>query len=121
MQENTIFFQIKQNDTFPSLTIKINTVACLGSIVPFNLSAVTACTFSMKDECGNLKIASNSAYTQCVSGGTIQYDWNDGDTDTSGRYSAEFELLFSGSSANQLTVPVNGAITINILKSINDI
>jgi len=120
MQQNIKTFQIKQNATFPSLEIKVNTVTCLGSVVPFDLSAVTACTFSMKDDCGNLKIASSSASITSYSGGTIQYSWNDGDTDTSGVYKAEFELYLSGGTGSKMIIPIIGALGVNILKSVND-
>lgn len=118
MQQNTKTFQIKQNDTYPSLEINIKSRGCLDSIIPFNLSAVTACTFSMADNCGNLKIASMPATINSFSGGNIQYDWAVGDTDTHGKYKAEFELFFS--DGKKATIPTLGVIEINILKDIND-
>jgi hypothetical protein len=118
MQQNVKTFQIKQNDTFPSLEINIKSRGCLDSVIAFNLSAVTACTFSMADDCGNLKISSMPATINSYSGGSIQYDWVDGDTDTCGRYKAEFLLLFS--DGKKATVPTLGVIDVNILKDVND-
>ncbi|SRR3989304_4616041 len=119
MQQNIKTFQIKQNDTLPALQVNIKTRDYLDSIIPFDLSAVTACTFSMADNFGNLKISSITAVTNSVSGGTIQYDWIEGDTDTFGKYKAEFELFFSGGT--KMTVPTLGFIEINILKDLNGI
>jgi len=119
MQQNIKTFQLKQNDTLPALEINVKTRGCLDSVIAFNLSAVTACTFSMADDCGNLKISSMSAFITSYSGGCIQYDWVTGDTDTAGKYRAEFELFFS--DGKKLTVPTLGVIEVNILKDVNDV
>ena len=117
MIQNITTFQIKQKDTLPALQINVKTRGYLDSIVPFNLSAVTACTFSMMDSCGSLQISSVSAVISSISGGTIQYNWIDGDTDNTGVYKAEFELTFSGGT--KITIPTIGTIDVYILSSIN--
>jgi hypothetical protein len=119
MQQNVKTFQIKQNDTFPSLEVSVKSRGCLDSVIPFNLSGVTACTFSMADDCGNLKISSMPAMISSYSGGCVQYDWVIGDTDTPGKFKAEFELFFS--DGKKTTIPTLGAIEVNVLKSVNDI
>ena len=118
MQQNVKIFQIKQNDTLPALQVNIKAVGCLDSVIPFNLSGVTACTFSMANDCGDLKISSMPASINSASGGSIQYNWVIGDTDTHGKYKAEFELFFS--DGNKMTVPTIGTIDVNVLKDIND-
>lgn len=117
--QNVKTFQMKQNDTLPALQINIKSRSCLDSIVPFNLSGVTACTFSMADNCGNLKISSVSASITSYSGGCVQYNWVDGDTDTDGKFKAEFELFFL--DGKKMTVPTIGVIEVNILKDVNSI
>lgn len=119
MQQNIKTFQIKQNDTLPTLQVNVKTKSYLDSIVPFDLSGMTACTFSMADKFGNLKISSVTATTINSSGGTIQYNWIDGDTDVSGKYKGEFELLFL--DGKKITIPTIGVIEIDILKNINGI
>lgn len=114
---NTFF--IKRNDTLPAIIINIKARGCLDQVIPFNLSAVTAVTFSMADESNNLKISSSPAQINSYSGGTLQYNWSSGDTDTEGRYKGEFELLFSG--GDKMSVPTKGNINIEILKDINDV
>jgi len=119
MQQNVKIFQMKQNDTLPALQVNVKARGCLDSVVSFNLSGVTACTFSMADNCGNLKISSSDVLISNYSAGTIQYNWIEGDTDTAGKFLAEFELFFS--DGKKMTVPTIGAIEVNILKDINDI
>lgn len=111
-------FIIKRNDTFPSLSINIKTRGEFNQIIPYNLSAVTACTFSMSDSSGRLIVSSASATILVASAGTIQYTWTTDDTDTSGKFNGEFELLFSG--GNIMSIPNLGYINIEIIDDIND-
>lgn len=116
--QNINVFSIKQNDTLPSLQVYVKDRGCLDNIIPFDMSGVTACTFSMIDQYGNLKISSASAAINSYSGGNIQYSWSVGDTDTEGKFKAEFELFFS--DGNKMTVPTLGVIEVNVLKDVND-
>ena len=117
MRQNIDGFLIKQNDTLPALKINVKSRTYLDSLVPFVLSGVSTCTFSMSDNSGNLKIASSPAQILCVSGGTIQYNWNLGDTDTSGNYIGEFQLNFI--SGGTMTIPTLDGINISVIKSVN--
>jgi len=110
-------FVIKRNDTLPSLSIKVLARGEFNQVIPFDLSQVTGCTFSMSDNFGNLKISDSPAQITSASGGTIQYDWNAQDTDTEGEYRGEFELLFG--SGQKMTVPTPGFINIHIVSDIN--
>jgi len=110
-------FIIKRNDTLPALMVSIKTRGDLNEVIPFSLTGVTACTFSMQDSCGNLKISSSDAVITLPSGGTIQYNWNAEDTDMEGKYIGEFELFFNGGA--KMSVPTLGSIDINIIKDIN--
>ena len=116
MRLNNVF-TIKQDDTLPAIETIIRTRGVLDELIPFSLSGVTASTFSMADDCGNLVISSASAQITCASGGTIQYNWADGDTAEAGKYTAEFELMFAGGT--KMTIPTIGNIGIQILKNIN--
>lgn len=110
-------FIIKRNDTLPALSLTIKTRGCLDQVIPFSLSGVSACTFSMSDDCGNLKISSAPAQITSASAGTIQYSWIAEDTNTEGKYLGEFELFFSGGS--KMSIPILGAIDIQIIKDLN--
>jgi len=110
-------FIIKQNDTLPALIINIKTRGNLGQVTAFDLDGVTGTTFSMVDDCGNLKVSKNDATILCSSGGTLQYSWEVGDTDETGKYTGKFELTYSGSG--KLSVPQMGGVNIEILKDIS--
>lgn len=110
-------FIIKRNDTLPALLIRVKSRGDFNEPIPFNLSGVSACTFSMSDDNGNLKVSSASATITSSSGGTLQYSWNSDDTNTEGKYNGEFELFFNG--GNKMSIPTLGAIEINIVKDIN--
>lgn len=112
-------FIIKRNDTLPNLQLNIKTRNCINAIVPFNLSGVTNCTFSMIDDCGSVVIASNNAQIINPDKGTIQYNWLEGDTSVSGRFQGEFELFFD--DGRKLSVPTLGGIEIFIDQDINNL
>lgn len=110
-------FFIKRNDTLPALGIVVIDRACLGNKVPLNLSGVTACTFTMTTDCGDIKIMAKPAQILSYSGGTIVYNWEEEDTNEEGIYNGEFQLLFS--SGSRMSLPQIGNISIEIGKDIN--
>ena len=121
MYNDTQYFYIKANDTLPSLQIMLMSRGNLDQVLPFNLSAVTASTFSMSDNSGNIKISSKTAQIIDKCKGLVQYNWTKQDTSNPGKYRAEFELFFSGGTNQQkMTVPLFGQITVEIFKDINN-
>lgn len=109
-------FIIKRNDTLPVLKVNIYDQTYLTTKVPFNLTGATACTFSMTDKYGNYKIAGSEALILSTSGGMIQYEWKDLDTNEHGRFKGEFQLHYDG--GKRLTIPQQGFIDIEITKDI---
>ena len=111
-------FIIKRNDTLPALQVNLIDRGCLFEKQAFNLSGVTAVTFSMVEtSCDFHKISLKTAQIACVSGGTLQYNWVAEDTDESGNFLGEFEMIFSG--GGKLSVPQQGGIQIEITDDIN--
>lgn len=110
-------FNIKRNDSLPALGVKISDQGCLGQQRNYTLSGVTAVTFTMIDECENPKILSQPTQITCYSGGSMQYNWQSGDTDTSGVFSGEFCLYYS--DGNKMSIPPIGGITIRIFDDID--
>ena len=110
-------FKIKRNDTLPVLQLNIVARGSLGQKMDYNLSGVSSITFSMADNCDNLKVHQQSAQTVCSSEGIIQYVWQDGDTDTSGTYQGEFELTYA--TGQRMSLPQMGSIKIEIFDDIN--
>jgi hypothetical protein len=120
MYNDSQYFYIKANDTLPSLQIMLMSKGSLDQVLPFNLSGVTASTFSMSDNSGNLRISSKAAQIVDRCKGLIQYNWTRQDTAQPGKYNAEFELFFSGGTTQQkMTVPLFGQINVEIFKDIN--
>jgi hypothetical protein len=112
MQYNKLQFYIKKGDTLPSLQVRVVELGCLLDRQPANLNGVTGATFTLKDDCGNLKISENPAHLISVSGGVIQYNWRAGDTDTSGRFIGEFQLNYSNGA--RMSIPQTGNILVYI-------
>lgn len=111
-------FVIKRNDTLPALRTNIIDRGCLDGKKPFNLSGATGVTFSMIDrKCESYKISLQQAQISCVSGGTVQYNWQSGDTDESGNFLGEFEISFS--DGKKMSVPQRGGILIEITNDIS--
>ena len=99
-------FSIKQNDTSPAIQATLKDAD--GNAV--NLTGASV-QFHMKDQTGTLKV--DSAMTiQNATGGIVTYDWQSGDTDTVGNYSAEFEVTYSDSSVE--TFPNGSNVGISI-------
>lgn len=117
MEVDVSSFIIKKDDTLPLLSMTVIDTGCLGEKKPFNLSAVTAVTFTMIDSCGNFKILEQPANITSYSGGTLEYSWSSVDTDEFGVFSGEFRLSFSGGS--RMTLPNSENIKIYIQKTIN--
>lgn len=114
---NSDRFIIKRNDTLPALQVCLWYEKCLGQPAPFSLSSVTAITFSMADDCGYNKVFQQDAQIISYSGGTIQYNWQVGDTNESGSYKGEFELFFD--DGKKMSIPGVGFIKIQIEDDIN--
>lgn len=110
-------FIIKRNDTLPSLQVCIIDRGCLGGKEPYELSGVTGVTFTMTSNCGDYKILEKPAQIISFSGGIIQYNWDPEDTNESGNFNGEFQMLYS--DGKRLSIPQNGHIGIFIPKDIN--
>lgn len=110
-------FTIKRNDTLPALQICLIDRGCLGGKESYSLSGVTGVTFTMVSDCSEYKIFAKTASIISSSAGTIQYDWEVGDTNEAGDFKGEFQLLYS--DGNKMSVPQNGQISIHIPKDLN--
>ena len=119
MSINKSKFTLKRNDTLPALQVCIFERGRLSGKRGFSLSGVSAVTFSMVDtSCDHHKISLKPAQIFCMSGGTIQYNWDLEDTNEAGNYKGEFELFFIG--GGKISLPAHGGIDIEIVKDINE-
>jgi len=115
--KNNNEFHMKRNDTLPVLKLQLIDRSCLGSRMPFDLDNVTGATFTMKNDCGDIKIMAKDAQILSYSGGTIQYNWEADDTTDSGIFYGEFQLLYN--DGKRLSIPQIGAIKIEIENDVN--
>ena len=83
-------FRIKQNDTSPALVYQTNPVVNFtGASVVFNMRLSPD---------GAVKCSRKTAAVEDAAGGSLSYEWEAADTDTAGRYQAEFEVTFGDGS-----------------------
>lgn len=102
-------FTIKSGDTLPSIeaTLKDDTdtvVDLTGSAVRFHLSSGTSKN--------NTNVIDAPAVIVNAAGGVVRYDWQTGDTDTPGKYVAEWEVTFGPGAIE--TFPNGADLTVNI-------
>ena len=103
-------FSIKQNDTAPTL----RTVLLDSDGNPINLTGSTV-SFVLKSM--NNGIVINSSMTVVTPlAGLVEYDWQTGDTDTTGTYYAEFRVTYSDLSVE--TFPNSSNATVIIYPSL---
>lgn len=109
-------FILKKGDTLPVLNLCLYDHGCLAQKRAFNMTGATAVTFSMVDASGNYKIANRNATLVDVTGGTIQYNWQTGDTNEAGLFKAQFLLQYT--SGRTMSVPQSGFIVVEIMNGI---
>jgi hypothetical protein len=102
-------FYIKQNDTAPNLLVTLkdgsgNGVNVIGATVVFNLR--DGKTKAQKINDGSCTLINGA-------GGTVQYVWGSGDTNTPGVWLGEFQVTYSGGGIE--TFPNNKANTLYIV------
>jgi hypothetical protein len=117
MATNGNDFHLKRNDTLPVLKLQLIDRSCLGSRIPYDLTEITGATFTMKNDCGDIKIMAKDAQILSYSGGVIQYNWEIDDTNDAGIFYAEFQLLYN--DGKRMSIPQIGAIKIQIENDVN--
>ena len=118
-------FKIKADDTLPWLTA---TIYYAGTTTPVDLSGAAA-TFSMRPlDSDTPKINKEDAEILApATNGQVQYRWQVGDTDTVGKFEAEFEITFptlttaapgDGPTTQILTAPDNSYLIIEVIEDV---
>jgi hypothetical protein len=102
-------FQIKTGDTAPSITATLT-----ADSVAVDITSSTV-RFHMVNSADEIKV---DAAADIVLGtaGTVRYDWVAADTDTAGRFKAEWEVTFSDGTIR--TFPTPGYTNIRIVGDI---
>lgn len=103
-----IDFNLKRGNLLPALnaTLKYSD----GTII--NLTGATV-KFFMRPKGSSTVIVNASCSVVSATAGTVQYNWQAGETDTVGNYEGEFQITFG--SGSKLSVPNNALIQIFIM------
>lgn len=107
-------FYIKQHDLEPGLEVQL-----LSGTTPVDLTMATAALFLMKSRKTGLKatgamtIADQSIEANL---GVVTYDWQLGDTDTVGEYTAEVQVMWPANKPQ--TFPAHSYFTVGIEKDL---
>lgn len=100
-------FHITKNDTAPPIqaTLKAGTPAAAVDLTGASVQ------FHMKDAAGVVKVDAAASITDATAG-EVEYAWQVGDTDTAGRFQAEWEVTFPDATVR--TFPTPGVTTVVI-------
>lgn len=102
-------FNIKQNDTAPALKVKL--LNDNGNLKK-DMDLISSVQFHMMDRDENTVI-SKSGTIISEDDSTVAYDWDDGDTESVGKYRGEFELEYDNQGGTE-TFPNSGYIDVII-------
>lgn len=106
-------FNIKKGDRLPEIQAICQDAA--GTVV--NLTGALSVVFNMKLVAGStLKVNRSAGAIVSATAGTVKYAWAAADTDTTGTYNAEFEVMWS--STRPETFPNAEHITVTIFPSL---
>jgi len=101
-------FTIKRGDTSPALEYEL---------LPASVSLVGATVrFQMQSRGGETVIDEPAVIVTEVSPAVVRFPWRAGDTDTPGRYEAEFEVTYADNTRE--TFPNAGFISVLILRDV---
>lgn len=105
-------FVIKQNDTTPAITSTLKDAD--GG--PVNLTGATVRFIMRRKGAGTPKVDGEATIGSPATAGGVSYAWDAADTDTAGRYDAEFEVTFAGGAKQ--TFPNSEHLWIDVVKDL---
>lgn len=101
--------RMKRGDLLPSIAATLS----YAGVGPIDLSNAASVKFIMRlPGVATPKVNRAAAFEDRVAG-KVRYDWQGTDTDTAGRYHAEFEV--TDSSGKKLTAPNDGYVWVTIV------
>jgi 5-hydroxyisourate hydrolase-like protein (transthyretin family) len=111
-------FSIKNGDTAPAYVVDLQDDVDT-TPVAINLTSATSVTFKMRlaDTSGVPAVDAVMDITTAASG-RVTYEWAPGDTDETGTYDVEFEILWNDGTIE--TVPNSGYNTVIVTDDLDD-
>jgi hypothetical protein len=108
-------FSIKRNDTLPGLRLQL-----LDGEIPVDLTNAVSARLFMSNLRGVKVDGAMSILDQSAeeNRGVVEYDWQDGDTDTTGTFTAEVEVMWPGQ--RRQTFPDKGYQKIQVTKDLGN-
>lgn len=82
-------FPLKRNDRRPRWRVDLT-----ANGVAVDITAATSVTFTMSSSTGTVKVNKGAMTIINATSGTVEYAWAAGDTDTSGAFNAEVEVMW---------------------------
>lgn len=84
-------FTIKQNDQLPELTVTLSDAQSQ----TIDLTSATSVLFIMNVKGSSVNKVNSAAEIVDADGGIVKYVWLEGDTDTAGNFTGEFQVTYS--------------------------
>jgi hypothetical protein len=107
-------FRIKRHAGRPHIRVLVKN----SDRTPFDFTGATRVNFLMYDRDGLEKVNAAGGVESPLTSGYLRYEWQDGDTDTAGEFTAEFEVSYS--TGNPLVIPLDSVLGIFISEDLND-
>ena len=107
IDDPTMSFTIKRNDTLPYLQAQL-----LDAAVAADISGATAVEFILRATCSGKALFVKPAVVLNAATGSVRYEWAVGDTATAGAYRGEFQVTYG---TQKSTYPSNSHIPITII------
>jgi len=107
-------FKIKRHDAGPPLRLFV----MQSDEASFNFTGYTQPRFIMRALDAATPKVSAAAAIDDAQGGVLRYDWVPADTDTAGRYQAEFELI--DPAGKKRTFPVDEYAYVEVIEDLNN-
>lgn len=105
-------FTIKQNDTRPNIKSQLQDE----NEDAINLSNASSVDFHMINKATSTVKVNSPATITNPSNGEVEYDWSSGDTDTVGRFYAEWQVTWDNGDIE--TFPNTGNLIITVVDEI---
>lgn len=106
-------FEMKKNDLRPRYRLQLtqSDPSNPTAQIPVDLTDASSAVFNMASPAGALKVARGTMVFVDRPNGILEYAWVAGDTDTSGQYNVEVEVMWG---TDPQTFPSKGYFTVTI-------